>query len=71
MANELTAEKLAQRALDVNIVTEAELRSVWGELGTRNVEYEQFKTVAGPARVDYQLSVGTPPTKLSDWFLLR
>jgi len=43
MATELTAEKLAQRALDVNIVTEAELRSVWGELGTRNVEYEQFK----------------------------
>jgi len=43
MATELTAEKLAQRAMDVNIVTEAELRSVWGELGTRNVEYEQFK----------------------------
>jgi len=43
MATDLTAEKLAQRALDVNIVTEAELRSVWGELGTRNVEYEQFK----------------------------
>ncbi len=43
MAAELTAEKLAQRALDVNIVTEHELRSVWGELGTRNVEYEQFK----------------------------
>jgi serine/threonine protein kinase len=43
MATDLTAEKLAQRALDVNIVTEAELRSVWGELGTRNVEYEQFR----------------------------
>ena len=43
MATELTAEKLAQRALDVNIVTERDLRSVWGELGTRNVEYEQFK----------------------------
>ena len=43
MATDLTAEKLAQRALDVNIVTERELRSVWGELGTRNVEYEQFK----------------------------
>ncbi|MGI9429989.1 MAG: serine/threonine protein kinase, partial [Bythopirellula sp.] len=43
MATELTAEKLAQRALDVNIVTERELRGVWGELGTRNVEYEQFK----------------------------
>ena len=43
MATELTADELAQRALDVNIVTERDLRSVWGELGTRNVEYEQFK----------------------------
>jgi len=43
MATEFTAEKLAQRALDVNIVSEAELRSVWGELGTRNVEYDQFQ----------------------------
>jgi len=43
MATELTAEKLAQRALDVNIVTEADLQSVWSELGTRNVEFEPFK----------------------------
>lgn len=43
MASELTADELAQRALDVNIVTERDLRSVWGELGTRTVEYEQFK----------------------------
>lgn len=43
MATELTADELAQRALDVNIVTERDMRSVWGELGTRNVEYEQFK----------------------------
>lgn len=43
MTTDLTAEKLAQRALDVNIVTEAELRSIWGEFGTRNVEYEPFK----------------------------
>ena len=45
MATEMTAEKLAQRALDVNIVSESELRSAWSELGTRNVEYEQFKQV--------------------------
>ncbi len=43
MATELTAEKLAQRALDVNIVTEHDLSSIWGELGTHNVECEQLK----------------------------
>ena len=45
MATELTAEKLAQRALDVNIVSESELQSAWSELGTRNVECEQLKQV--------------------------
>ncbi|NOY40468.1 MAG: protein kinase [Planctomycetes bacterium] len=45
MATELTAEKLAQRALDVNVVSEAELRSAWSELGTRSVECEQLKQV--------------------------
>jgi len=43
MAKDLTAEELAQRALDVNIVKESDLRSVWGELGTHNVECEQLK----------------------------
>lgn len=43
MANELTAEQLAQRALDVNILKESDLRSVWGELGTHNVECEKLK----------------------------
>lgn len=45
MATELTAEKLAQRALDVNIVSEVELRSVWSELGTRSVDGEQLAQV--------------------------
>ena len=45
MADKLTAEKLAQRALDVNIVTEGDLRAVWNELGTHNVEFEQFQQV--------------------------
>ena len=45
MATELTAEQLAQRALDVNIVTEADLRTVWSELGTRNVEGEQLAQI--------------------------
>lgn len=42
-ATTLTAEKLAQRALDVNVLTEDQLQSVFSEFGTRNVEYEPFK----------------------------
>jgi len=45
MVENLTAEKLAQRALDVNILTEVDLREAWNELGTRNVELEQFQQV--------------------------
>ena len=45
MATEITAEKLAQRALDVNILSEADLQSVWSELGTRNVSREQLTQV--------------------------
>ena len=45
MATDLTAEKLAQRALDVNIVSETDLRSVWSELGTRNVEADQLAQI--------------------------
>ena len=45
MVTSLTAEKLAQRALDVGVISEQDLQSVWSELGTRNVEYEQLKQV--------------------------
>jgi serine/threonine protein kinase len=45
MAENLTAEKLAQRALDVNILNEVGLRDAWNELGTRNVELEQLQQV--------------------------
>ena len=43
MADTLTAEKLSQRALDVNILTEDDLNGVWSEYGTRNVDLEPFK----------------------------
>lgn len=36
------AEQLAQRALDVNVLSEHELQSVWSELGTRNASLEDF-----------------------------
>jgi serine/threonine-protein kinase len=45
MVTDLTAEQLAQRALDVNIVTEEEMRGVWGEVGTHNTDYNQFKQI--------------------------
>lgn len=45
MVTDLTAEQLAQRALDVNIVSEDEMRGAWGEAGTQNVDYEQFKQI--------------------------
>ena len=43
MPTELTAEKLAQRALDVNVLMESDLQSIWSEFGTRNVELEAFQ----------------------------
>jgi serine/threonine-protein kinase len=44
MATTLTAEKLAQRAVDVNILTEQDLQAVWSEFGTtQNVDLEAFK----------------------------
>ena len=43
MTTTLTAEKLAQRAIDVNVLTEQDLNGVWAEFGTRAVDYEPFK----------------------------
>ncbi len=43
MATELTAEELAQRAVDVDVVSQTELQSIWSELGTRAVETAQLK----------------------------
>lgn len=43
MVTDQTAESLAQRALDVNIVTQEQLRGVWNAFGTQEVDYEQFK----------------------------
>ena len=43
MSKTLSAERLAQRALDVDILSEADLQTIWSEFGTRNVEPEPFK----------------------------
>ncbi len=43
MAATLTSEQLAQRAIDVGVLTDLDLQVIWGEYGTRNVDIEQFK----------------------------
>jgi eukaryotic-like serine/threonine-protein kinase len=43
MAATLTSEQLAQRAVDVGVLTDLDLQVIWGESGTRNVEIEAFK----------------------------
>lgn len=43
MTTTLTAEQLAQRAMDVNVLSEQQLQGVWSEFGTQNVEIEPFQ----------------------------
>ncbi len=38
-----TADELAQRAMDLNVISQAELQGVWSELGTHDVELELFE----------------------------
>ena len=40
---EFTADKLAQRAYDFNLLTNQQLEEVWGALGTRDVPLEAFE----------------------------
>ncbi|MCO6458226.1 MAG: protein kinase [Pirellulaceae bacterium] len=39
---EMTAEKFAQRAFDLNLIEGPQLESVWGEIGTRDVALDDF-----------------------------
>ncbi len=39
---ELTAESIAQRAFDLNLLTDRQLQGIWGEFGRRNVTAEDF-----------------------------
>ena len=45
MAKVKTADQLAQRALDVNVIDERQLQEVWSELGSRNVALADFQQV--------------------------
>jgi len=40
---EWTAEQIAQRAFDLDLIDEQQLRELWGEIGTGIVEVDQFK----------------------------
>ena len=40
---ELSAEQVAQRAFDLNLVDERQLQEVWGQIGTRQVSGEEFQ----------------------------
>lgn len=40
---ELTAEQIAQAAFDRDLIDENRLREIWGELGSRDIDPEQFK----------------------------
>jgi serine/threonine protein kinase len=45
MADIKTSEQLAQRALDVNVVDDAQLQSVWSELGSTTAPLRAFQKV--------------------------
>lgn len=42
MSNATTAEELAQRAMDNNVLDESQLRTVWGELGSSTASMADF-----------------------------
>ncbi|MEM1303573.1 MAG: serine/threonine-protein kinase [Planctomycetota bacterium] len=42
MATATTADELAQRAMDVNVLDEGQLRAVWSDLGTRTASLEEL-----------------------------
>lgn len=39
---ELTAEQIAQRAFDLDLLSERQLQDIWGEFGRRNVPADEF-----------------------------
>ena len=39
---EQTAESIAQRAFDLNLLTDRQLQEIWGEFGRRNVTVDEF-----------------------------
>src|SRR5687768_10723838 len=42
---EMTAEQFAHRAFEVNLLDPRQLEGIWGELGTHEVEFDDFKSL--------------------------
>ena len=40
---ELSAEQIAQRVIDLNLIDERQLQEVWGQVGTRQLSGEEFQ----------------------------
>ena len=43
--SDFTAEQIAQRTLDLNLLDERQLRSVWSECGTRAIPTDEFTSL--------------------------
>jgi serine/threonine-protein kinase len=70
MAEIKTAEQLAQRALDVNVIDHAQLQSVWNELGSTNASLGAFQQVLLRRELvtQYQLEKLMKPESRSGFF---
>ncbi len=42
---EMTAEQFAQRAFEVNLIDARQLETIWGEFGTHEVSFDEFKSL--------------------------
>ncbi|MFO0787932.1 MAG: protein kinase [Pirellulales bacterium] len=70
MAEIKTAEQLAQRALDVNVVENGQLQAVWSELGTTNPPLDMFQQALLRRELvtQYQLEKLMKPESRSGFF---
>ncbi len=55
--SEFNAEQIAQRAIDLNLVNERQLESVWSECGSRDIPASDFRNalVRHELATNYQL----------------
>lgn len=42
---EMTAEQFAQRAFEVNLIDARQLEAIWGEFGTHDISFDDFKSL--------------------------
>src|SRR5215204_1540716 len=70
MAEITTAEQLAQRALDVEVIDNAQLNAVWNELGSNAVSLSAFQQALSRRELvtQYQLEKLMKPESRSGFF---